>query len=253
MRKKEIIINNFDNFTEFLDFVTKNSLEGGRSKFNGNKDFFGTENFGDALKLAKTGYKQNLETFSKMIKESEIQKIDTETVRDTTGMYFDIGDVITGAPECWYSEESTSAKNTYSIYIECGYDYTIKTDEILKRGAKILSYIDKLHNDGNIVDIYITFNGFYHGKFEQKEFTTIKLPSKPFDIDLYCYIISHPSFFRRIGFAYHEIIFKDISAPARTRPQRWLPIEIEGIYIPSITYGSSVEKYFEVQEDVPNE
>ena len=249
MRKKEIIINNFDNFTEFLDFVTKNSLEDGRSKFNGNKDFFGTENFGDALKLAKKGYKQNLETFSKMMKESEIQKIEKVTIRDTNGMYFDIGDVITGVPECWFEDVQTSTKNVYKFYIECAYDWEVETTDILKRGARILSYIDKLHNDGNIVEVFACFNSSYSGGYKQNIFTSIQLPSCPFDIDLYCYIISHPSFLRRLGFAYHEIIFKDISAPARTRPQRWLPIEIEGIYIPSITYGSSVEKNFEV----PNE
>ena len=62
-----------------------------------------------------------------------------------TGDFFDIGKVLTGEPECWYSVvQEDQPREELTIVVNLGYSCNVKQDAVFMRGAVIAKVIDEL-------------------------------------------------------------------------------------------------------------
>ena len=126
----------------------------------------------------------------------------TTTEFDVTGDFIDIGDYLTGVPECWGSMiEDPKPLLKLSIMIEAGVGGSRSSSEIENRGAAILAMIDAFREKGFFLDI--TINSSCDGMDSRRD-RQVQLnfdTANGYSRDLLAFCVAHPCFLRRIVFA----------------------------------------------------
>jgi len=177
-------------------------------------EFTGVETFQDAAELVKNGYSvaiQEMESRKDFILSESEKK---EYRYDVEGEFFDVGEVLSGAPEPWLREiTEKGAPKHYKIIINCSIWHKITQSEIYNRGAAILAIIDSLASQGAILEIegiiyvvnFPTGEKTEMGNDKRGAFLA-KFPicNTPIDMDLLGFVLSHPAFLRRLWFGAME-------------------------------------------------
>jgi hypothetical protein len=199
-RPSEMFVD-FENILEFANFANE-IPDTNYSKDRDDEEWCGGT-FEDAMTQAKTG---NPELCNKLfddvrVLEALIEEDKIGEIRDVTGEYFDVGDVISGEPECWRRDEYGEQKPVIPIYASFGMNAGISPETIFHRGAAIVAMIDELESNGFTVDLYLekgtTYRNVTYHYF-------IKVKTDPIDLDTVAFILANPLCQRRLSFAVLE-------------------------------------------------
>lgn len=198
----------FDNVREFVEFV-ENHVKSGSHAATYENASFSAANFAEAIRAGKCG---NPEYVNPMFEELQIiggadNAAGAATVRDVTGQYFDVSDVINGVPECWVSEDFQPRKKTICITASIAVSCNVEQETITRRGAAIVALVDRLHECGYIVDLQVVFNVVLcRGRSRGARLNlAVNIPIAPLDIDALAFMLANPAALRRVVMAWEEV------------------------------------------------
>jgi len=207
----------YENLRDFIDEVADESIptwEGYRASQGDSGDWSGNVNVKEAVKLARLGWKDGREM---MHTELELAHNATAFDRlpsfayDVAGYIPNVPLYVAGCPAHMMSplgNEKAQAKVVeikINISASCGNN----ADTLMRRGASILSLIDKLEDAGlscqlTALEYTNASSGTGHLLIE----FPIKKAGQPLDIDRCAYALVHPSMLRKLCFVKTEQTLK---------------------------------------------
>ncbi len=136
--------------------------------------WYGTETIKDWIQIIKRGDKAVMGAIRKE-KEKASKEFETLTsstsIYDTDGLFFDIGKVVAGEPECWIKPSPEKEPDEITIRITTLAGHKTSPDDIIKGAGRILGMVDKLEKDGYKVKLE---NWLYTASAEGKRSKTTK-------------------------------------------------------------------------------
>lgn len=183
-------------------------MKGKYSSKESGADWYGTENWEEAVDLFEHGYTEILDKIkagvAAGIKKTEtIQKRRTST--GVVGYAAHVPNAIMGLPNSMIYTQATPQKIkavsiVYCITRNCG----TKVQEFIDSGIAVLNVINRLELNGCRVNLKIMFycakedNDYAFGTVDVKDFR------EHLDLQKLCFPIANPSMFRRFGFKWLE-------------------------------------------------
>ncbi len=206
----------FDSICEYADYIEKNLSQESEARHykDGGKSSWSWQSWEDAMKSAKNGnreYAKNL--FDRLdIMEWSVLGNAFEEIRDVEGEYFDVGDVLSGEPECFRRMEPREVKPAIPVYVNFSQACSVSETEIMNRGTAIVAMCDTLEKDGYRVELNVICACRYRpvfrsnptieknvGKLHRILFK-VNMPNDPLDMDGISFALINPAFFRRLFF-----------------------------------------------------
>ena len=226
--EREVKIFTFDSWGSMLEYSDKRISKYPENKYDRTpasrrtattegyyeEDWYQTKNFEEALDLGINGWPEGREKaniFSSAIVDKVSSLIEKQDIEyDVVGQDFDIGLVMQGVPECWYTlttrivdgQGSRQLKLVFNNCVSAGID----TEVMTRKGAAAVALIQCLELAGFRVEVSIK-NGLASGYQQGASYIfqcVLKEASQPVDIDRIIFALAHPSAFRRIGFSIFE-------------------------------------------------
>lgn len=237
----------FDSLGDFLDYVgtlpdqqgNANNRSQGSAIDKEREQFSGTASLPDALKLARNGWPKG-----------RAQMVDG--VRDAfrgraaagigPGITYDVAGAVpcapaaaAGDPMCMmdFQPEIRAARPIVRLLVPFVYSANVQHQTIINRGIAMLTLIDAIEAAGQRCEIDLIWVAGGDGS---KDTATnvlrvcVKRPEEPLDLDRLAFAIAHPSFLRRIGFAFWD---KTIGGDARIGWGYGFPNRLKGEAIPA--------------------
>jgi hypothetical protein len=188
--------------------------------------FYGTENFDQAMNMARYGWTEKLDKIRKL--ETEIPQIYKtvpipETKFSVAGNSVDVGRYLMGVPDCMRQtrrriSEYTDITHKYvKIVVNVAVSWTLGEDDIFNRGKNIATVINALESN-NIHTKLILMNQVYKDETEEQKkskcqssdapryttFIILKDYKDNFYLEKLMFPLAHRSFLRRLVFASKE-------------------------------------------------
>lgn len=213
-----IDIKRFDNWQSWLYYTcekahdTANADMGQASRREGEREWYGTDNFANAEALARKGWREgakHVEAFQAVLTERIVGRIEKEDVAfDTEGAGFDVGRMLTGEPEHWVRWETLNdaavAPANRCVHIimngtvHCGVDRRT----IIARGAAVAALAALLEYAGYNVRLDVVHASGW--RTMHAYVIRIKDYGQPVDAGTLAFAVAHPSSLRRLAFSAME-------------------------------------------------
>lgn len=204
----------FDSNHGLLDYIDHNKTTASKynSSISGSKKFTHTESYNEAVELLQYGWpdgKKAVKTKLKKLERFVHQKMDLTVhdsiTADVVGFAPHIANYIAGTPDSMFAFEADE-KPTITVQYNCAVSWNIGGAVIRQRGATTLALIRSIQAAGYNVELLVTvgLGGF---GIEQKKMYVIYPVLNSGDmlnIDKTCFMLCHPSYFRRFVFALME-------------------------------------------------
>lgn len=213
MEKKSYIYNNIYEYLFFLRKNDNNEKTPYETSYavNVNRKFYGTK-YDEIINLQHKRLmtkKDRIETISKInvgIESNYTSMRDNGIVssvysRDVVGDFFDVGDVLTGVPECWFDNQNNQNSGVLNIVTDITYPYTITHDAIMENGINLLSAIMALKSSNINYNFWLVSNVDYNGIIYQININATEIDN----IDCLVTLLCSPSICRRLNFRALEI------------------------------------------------
>lgn len=204
----------FRSVLEFVNTINKRTpnkvfLEAGvKASVTGSVDFTGTNNFEEAQKLMKCGYKEGVQDL--LLCKSDVNVISPErkkqTFQDVTGFAPIVPNAIIGLPNSMLNKRMQQ-KQAKVINILLDIDICGGTDKnvILLGGKNIYSLIKSVEITGTKVNLSVMSSSYIiKNKKFACVFIKVKDSKQAINPQLVAYPVIHPSFFRRHVFRWIE-------------------------------------------------
>lgn len=193
---------------DYVDYANDNPYVGSESASRKNTrgaiEFAGGT-YEDAVEQAKTGNPELVNSFYDGVESlnAMIEQDGMAYYRDVTGEFFDVGDYLSGEPECWWRNDEFSGKRqVVPVYANFAMHCGISNKIILNRGCAIVALCDMLQRLGFIVDLNVVHavrdSWIYSG---QKYYEKVVVKTDPIDLDLLAFLVANPLFNRRLQFS----------------------------------------------------
>lgn len=170
-------------------------------------DWYGTKDFAEADQLFKDGDTENAQRMvaaSIAFENKNAQRTQRRGMSPAVvGCLPNVPAAIQGLPVSMYHRQPQPGRPVVHLDINCGVDWSIESETIIKAGAIILSTVNELERSGHSVEITIKCLSYY----EREHFTTsvvIKEAGQRFNAAQLAYCLVNPSFLRRHLFAVWE-------------------------------------------------
>lgn len=236
---KKTIVSNYDSVGEFIAYVTDKSRKPRRGLTTNSRDkdrseFFWTKTFEDAVELHRVGwpegtarvaeYREALSAWIAAAVSAKSKRFHWEVVGD----FIDVGRYMTGEPEVFGNETpdgETISGRIVSIRLNASVSGAVSAETICARGVTVLVAVDLLEALGIQCEVIAACGGRSNGGYagndpsvEQADYNVVvKRAGEAVDPDRLSFVVAHPSFFRRFGFAWEELqgLSPSATAPAR--------------------------------------
>lgn len=166
-------------------------------------DFHGVETYDEALELLATGYQPTVDKLKSALKPNAASKGKRIAFENNVYGFAPIVPLaLKGVPTCMVNATIKPIKSkVLDIYYDIAVMYNVSTDTIIKSGQKVLSAILDLERQGYRINLY-AFQGYTDGAKDDFDILCVKVKSsdKPLDLKRVSFPLTHPSFFRVIGF-----------------------------------------------------
>lgn len=195
-----------------------------------------THSFEETVTLTKTGWKEGREKLSAGLDSANLVQTNT-TYRaeslDVAGAYPIIPAYIAGDPlhMATLGDAERATRPIYRFIVSISTSSMVSGETMIRRGAAILSWIDRLEANGARCEIIIVNanKGRGNGPDYFVNFVA-KRADEPLEIDRLAFILLHPSMLRRIGFGWqekHEVLHASMGGSAYGRPDDYIPASLQ--------------------------
>lgn len=214
IKTKNDYFNLFDNITELADYVTtrnKKSGRGNESNTIGEKYWYGTENFDEAIDLLKYGDEELFKKIKEEKAKLEIKnnlgnsKSRLNYKNDVCGYIPNVPNYLKGCPinmiNCNRNKLSHKIVN---IFLNVRVGAFTNASDIIKIGSKYLTVIDLLEKTGYRCNLYSGVANEEYGNYSFM-LVRIKTDKEPLNLKKICFTIANASMQRRIKFRWMEV------------------------------------------------
>lgn len=176
-----------------------------------------TETFEGAVALAANGWPEGLakvKPFADKLVGKLASKIQRETYTPATqGLFFDIGLVLSGEPECWLEQVETeqecgAGNKVVTVSFSISADRTMSAESLEERGACILALVQLLEMAGRSVRVIGILGAEYNSGSAVDSSVILKEASAPMNEDQLAFWLVSPDALRRLAFAVRELVSK---------------------------------------------
>lgn len=172
------------------------------------KHFTSVNNYEEALDLLKNGYQPTVEKLNEALKVASKKIVGNEKRIKFENNIFGFAPIVPlalkGVPN---SMINTTMKPIKCKVINVYYDMTTNcgtsTEEIIRNGQKILGAIIALEKQGYKFNLYAV-QTYWGGKTGDMVCIKVKSSDKPIDLKRMSFPLTHPAFFRVIGFDWYS-------------------------------------------------
>ena len=221
---------------------------------------FNLHEWPDVLDMLHTGYSEGaaeldatLETLTKGIGE---QDRDVWNM-DVSGDFIDIGEYMTGSPECFMKQETIKEfGELVKIRVNVTFLAGVTTTTILNRGAVAMALVDAISKT-NPVELEIILCSKSASTHSPSHLIDVRYKTTMeggYSRDLVAFMLTHPDYMRRCGFAVRELIYPNgVAMGYGSSTDLSKQEQAEGIYFPCLhdnrdykTMGKAIEKFKEL-------
>lgn len=203
----------FHNLDTFYDVVC---IDEGISNYSSHKrdreKFTGTNNFDEAVKLARYGWEdglKKLEYYEEMADKDYASKV-ADNVWDVenqvTGSYVDVGAYLQGVPECMCDFVSKRTNTFADVLVNPTISCWVKGQTIIDRGREIMKLVDALEK--RHIKTRVSLMTFVRGEDGDNKCYIVNVVCKDYcellDQNRLIFALAHPSFPRRLMFSMME-------------------------------------------------
>jgi len=207
------IINQYS-YSEFLHIAENGNPTIEESKRSSRQTddyhFYNTNNFKEAMDLAKFGWKDSFKMveLSKNLNELiPVSQFKESFIYDVSGSYPDVGKYLTGEPENMVQFITEEDEKKISLIINASISWQIDQKIQFNKGAAIVSLISKLEDLGYRVQVTLLYcNKGSHENMRHDIKVIIKEYHEQIDIDRFSFIFCNVAFNRRIRFSVNECL-----------------------------------------------
>lgn len=203
----------FESVQEIVNFCNsdKKAYSSARKAID---DFNTLNNWQETLDTINTGWGKGLKNIS-IIVEDILAQIGSSVFREdlvpsVAGMFFDVGLVCSGQPECWFNQQTTdeiinSGQKIVNIGINTSVSAGLSVNACIERGASILALSELLERMNKSVSItqYCSTSNNMH-TFQGS--LVLKTAGELIDINLLSFWLVCPDAFRRCWFRVLEVL-----------------------------------------------
>ena len=165
----------------------------------------GVKNYEEALQLLSEGYQPVVEKLKAEIKANVQGNAKRVSFRnDIVGYAPVVPLAIMGVPNAMMNSYMKTIKaKVVDVYYDGTFRSGVKSDDILKTGAKVLSVIIELEQQGYRFNLYQA-QGYADGEDCDMLVVKIKDAAQPLDLKRVSFPMTHTAFFRVIGFDWYS-------------------------------------------------
>lgn len=170
------------------------------------KDAFAGVSYSEAIYSLRNGNTENLEAAKKIIDQmnnSEIFANNVPIIRpDVVGMVPNVPGVVSGHPQgmmARHFEEMPSLNAPITVYFEAAVSAGVTHEQLVNRGVAALAFVLAMELV-RPVDLYIVCL-WSHTENKGVYGPIVKVASRPMDIGRATYMMTDPSFYRRLAFS----------------------------------------------------
>lgn len=165
----------------------------------------GVKNYEEALKLLSEGYQPVVEKLKAEIKanvQGNAKRV--SFTNDIVGYAPVVPLAIMGVPNAMINSHMTTIKTkVIDVYYDGTFHCGVSSDDILKTGAKLLSVIISLEQQGYRFNLY-QVQGYADNNSCDMLVVKIKDAAQPLDLKRVSFPMTHTAFFRVIGFDWYS-------------------------------------------------
>lgn len=173
--------------------------------------WYGHATWDETIAFARHGWHTGTQQLTEQLAQVE-QRVAMEPGSyryDVHGLFFDVGTVLTGEPECWLEQEETPKRRIFRLRLNPSSGSYTEAHKIVNRGAAMVALADLLQSDpNNIVELEIcrinqTKDFGKKGEKYRHEYI-LHMGTSPIDLDTLAFAIAHPAYNRRLMLAVME-------------------------------------------------
>ena len=227
-KTKAMNFQEYPSWDEFLDVISSSEMHWGKESQSNSKSFTGTETWDEAMDLARRGWPEGRELMHEIHREmmGEIKIKDINMILPSAGGgVLSVPRYLAGDCEIFDCPDSVQVPSrVLKVVIAIDTACSTGVDQIMRRGAAVLSYVDALENAGYMCEVWIQNRVKYGSKKGSTIEAAFKYPNQYLDLDQAAFAMAHPSTLRRLIFKAMERdeelshLSKSYGMPAGQRP-----------------------------------
>ena len=254
------IIVSYANWAEYRAALAK--INPAASVGGSNSSWAASSDVGEALSIADKGWPEGMDRVRSIslpaVSSAVSAHIPEEAWHfDVTGADYDVGEYVSGAPECWLDRAAEATRPVISIGANIVSSAGIPAKALEMRGAAVVALTLALQAAGYVVRVYAV-EGMSIGRDIWHRVEVTDPEGGPMDTDRLLYALAHPSAARQLGYALGATLAgKDPthcgigwpgSGPGQLPPAEWkFDLYLAGSFLDSANWNdaASVSKWVE--------
>jgi hypothetical protein len=197
----------FRNIQETLDYMAKSPGGSSEKERSADSTFTRLPNWPACERAIQFGWPEGLKAVSGLV-ESLSAFVGSGMLKETfrpavSGLFFDVGLVLSGEPEAWLetteTEEETKGSKVVTLALNCTVSGCVPAATIEARGAAMLALAVLLERSGRSVRVVVGDATTRDGSYLYAE-TVVKEAGEPFDLDKLAFWLVCPDVLRRCFF-----------------------------------------------------
>lgn len=188
------------------------------SRERGSTNYFGTETFEEAVKLALGGWPEGVEKAKKLSgvvfeRTTSLVKHPVFEQSEDFGIMFDVATYVQGDPEYWVQmhdvvEEAAHGVRILRLVYNVATTAGISADTIIARGATVAALVNLLEVGGYNVEVEVVDTAAYLD-WRMEVQVAVKAADQYLDLNTLAFAMAHPAMLRRLSFSVQEGFPKD--------------------------------------------
>lgn len=166
----------------------------------------GVDNWDQVFKLLANGDASLVPQAERIMDQVKAENIDAPGVSlilpSVVGFMPNVPAAIIGHPESMFSRQVSDIvgyQTPLSIYVETTISAGVEHHEIMNKGIAILAFAMYMQAI-RPVEIFMTSSGSIH---DHSQVTVVKVASNPIDLSRACFMLTSPTYARKIGYSVH--------------------------------------------------